>query len=92
MIQSPLSVTSEGYLCPGPYRPLAIATSGYICLVVVVEVEVPISGGGGKPHHRAHRRVLAKDFYSKEQLARLHREDDEVLTVCMVAVIYGYLE
>ena len=38
MAVNPLSVVSDGYLCSGPKRPLAIAAGGYICILAVVRV------------------------------------------------------
>ena len=81
MIQSPLAAATDGYLAGGPFFPLSVASQGYLAIIVVVEVPVSVPGGG-KPFPKTYRR----------RRDQLEREDDEVLTIFMIAVIYGYLE
>lgn len=83
-VQSTLSVAADGYLCPGPFLPLSIASSGYLCLVVVIE-EPDQAGGYGTSR-------TVGDSKLRKRRQRLLREDEEIVSIFMVATIYGMFE
>lgn len=82
MIYSPLAVAADGYLYPGPSKPLSIASSGYLSLVIIEEV-IPTGGGGSA-------RVRPNTYTNR--MARLHNEDNEMLSMFMLATIYRMME
>lgn len=91
-ILSPLSVSASGYLTTGQVRSLAVVSDGYLANVVVVEPpgDGPIKGGVGGAGR--YYRTGTASIYQAEQLRRLKIEDDDMLTLFMIATMYGLLE
>lgn len=83
-LQLTLPVATDGYLYPGPTRPLSIATSGYLALVLILEEK---SSG-------ARRLQGAQRQQRRDQRAdpRLQREDDEMMAIFMMCMMYNLLD
>lgn len=81
---SPIDVATDGYL----NSPLSVAVDGYLTVTLQPVPEVP-GGGGGKGKLRG---LEPPKYYTvtpqrlDDLQAQLEREDDEILTIVMVAM------
>ena len=84
-LQSTLSVAADGYLCPGPFLPLSIASRGHLCFVVVTEDAADRAYGTWGS-------IRAPEEWDDMLQARLLRDDDDALAIFMMSAVYGLME
>ena len=104
MNQNPLAVAADGYLCPGPFLPLSIVSRGYLCFLVVVEqpridLTPEIVGGTDyraleKMRDRDREPLVLRPLDDTEHAHRAQqlREDEEVMAIFMMAIVYRILD
>lgn len=101
-IQSPLAVATDGYICNSPSFPLSVWTRGYLCLILIVEEEIQRGGYGGDYKLWPRKPKFGDYKYTKKDLEELEKQaefikqntqdEEEMVTLMMLSMIYGLLK